>query len=189
MTNVDFFEGFVETFAGSSPWSPTEPSLVEADIFRESMARVCAPVTIVTTLTGEGPYGTTVSAFCSLSLEPPMVIVSLGKSSNLLASIRSAGRLSVNVLAADQQDLAMAFGRRGGDKFAGIAWTVREALPYLEGAATWLGCTLDRLVDGGDHIVVLAAVTHAEVTDRLPLVYARQTFGTHDALARRGRCG
>lgn len=159
--------------------------LVDAHTFRESMARVCAPVTIVTTLTGDGtPYGTTVSAFASLSLEPPMVSVSLDNKSNILARVTASNRLSVNVLSAGQRDIAATFARSGGDKFAGVPWSAKEGLPQLGPVTAWLACKVVRLVDGGDHTVVLAAVTHAEFSDRLPLVYARHTFGTHDELAK-----
>ncbi|MFI5541796.1 flavin reductase family protein [Nocardia sp. NPDC051900] len=163
--------------------------LVDARTFRESMARVCAPVTIVTTLTADGvPYGTTVSAFASLSLDPPMVSVSLDNKSNILARVTDAGRLSVNVLSTEQRSIAKTFARTGGDKFAGVQWSVKERLPHLGGVSTWLACEVIRLVEGGDHTIVLAAVRHAEFSDLLPLVYARHVFGTHDELARGQRC-
>jgi flavin reductase (DIM6/NTAB) family NADH-FMN oxidoreductase RutF len=162
---------------------------VDAHTFRESMARVCAPVTIVTTVAPDGtPYGTTVSAFSSLSLDPPMVTVSLGKKSNILAHVRQSRRLSVNVLSSGQRDIAAGFGRSGGDKFSGLHWRMQERLPHLGPVTAWLACDVAELVDGGDHIVVLATVTHAQFSDRLPLIYARQTFGTHDELAKGQRC-
>jgi len=163
--------------------------LVDSHTFRESMARVCAPVTIVTTLADDGgPYGTTVSAFASLSLEPPMVSVSLDKNSNILARVADTRRLSVNVLSTGQRDIAKTFARAGGDKFAGVQWSVKEGLPHLGAVASWLACEVIRLVDGGDHTVVLAVVKHAEFSDLLPLVYARHVFGTHDELAKGQRC-
>lgn len=179
MTTVDFFDGLIENLA-----DVTAPTLVDAEAFRDSMARVCAPVTIVATVGFDGPYATTVSAFTSLSLDPPMVIVSLGKQSTLLSHVRTSRRISVNVLAVDQGDLAMRFARSGEDKFIGVTWQLRDGLPQFPGTATWLSCRVDRLVDGGDHAVLIATVAQAEISDEPPLVYARHKFGTHDGLAR-----
>lgn len=179
MTTVDFFDGLVETLTGV-----TSPALVDAETFRDSMARVCAPVTIVATVGFDGPYATTVSAFTSLSLDPPMVVVSLGKQSTLLTHVRASRRISVNVLARDQDDLAMRFARSGEDKFNGVTWQLRDGLPQFPGTATWLSCRVDRFVDGGDHAILIATVAQAEISDLPPLVYAQHKFGTHDGLAR-----
>ncbi|GAB7004532.1 flavin reductase family protein [Nocardioides sp. AN3] len=182
MTTVDFFDGLIEALTDG-----TSPALVDADTFRDSMARVCAPVTIVATVGFDGPYATTVSAFTSLSLDPPMVMVSLGKQSNLLSHVRSSRRISVNVLAVDQDDLALRFARSGENKFSGVAWQLHDGLPQFPGTATWLSCRVDRFVDGGDHAILIATVAEAEISDHPPLVYARHKFGTHDGLARGGQ--
>lgn len=83
------------------------------DAFRAAMAAVCTPVSVVTTMEDGLPYGTTVSAFTSLSLEPPMLLVSLDRNSDLLAMIRRTGRFGLNVLASSQPELAMNFARKG----------------------------------------------------------------------------
>lgn len=178
MTTVDFFDGLIETL------DTTSPALVDAETFRDSMARVCAPVTIVATVGFDRAYATTVSAFTSLSLDPPMVVVSLGKKSTLLGHVRTSRRISVNVLSVDQDDLALRFARSGEDKFDGVTWQLRDGLPRFPGTATWLSCRVDRFVDGGDHAILIATVAQAEISDQPPLVYARHTFGTHDGLAR-----
>ncbi|MFD0478311.1 flavin reductase family protein [Nonomuraea thailandensis] len=88
------------------------------------MAAVCTPVSVVTTMEDGLPYGTTVSAFASLSLDPPMILVSLDRSSDLLEMIRRTGRFGLNVLAHSQSELALNFARKGGTaKFTGVRWT------------------------------------------------------------------
>src|ERR1700727_787104 len=79
---------------------------VDATVFRDTLARVPTPVTVVTSHIDRRPHGTTVSAFSSLSLEPPMILVSLDQNSDLLKIIQETGRFGVNVLAVGQQSLA-----------------------------------------------------------------------------------
>ncbi|MFW3168776.1 flavin reductase family protein [Geodermatophilus sp. CPCC 206100] len=151
--------------------------------FREAMASVAAPVSVVTSMTGGLPHGATVSAFASLSMDPPMVLVSLDRRSGLLAVIRESGSFGVNVLGATQSSLALAFARTGGTaKFDGVSWQVDSGLPRLPGAPGWVACDVARLVEGGDHVVVLGDVVVAETTAGEPLTYHGRAFGTHAIL-------
>ena len=154
-----------------------------AEDFRRVMAGVPTPVSVVTTLTGDGPHGTTVSAFASLSMTPPMVLVSLDRRSGLLARLAAGSVFGVNVLGSDQAPLALAFARAGAGAFTEVEWAVEAGAPRLAGSPGWLACTVSRLVDGGDHVVVLGEV-HAAATDGgAPLTYHARTFGTHAAVA------
>lgn len=155
--------------------------------FRDLMAGVCAPVTIVTTTAGSLPHGTTVSSFASLSLRPPMVTVALDRASGVLSHISATGRFGVNVLASTQDDLALGFARRGADRFAGVDWHFDHGLPRLDSAPGWLACEVTEIVEGGDHLLLLGTVTHARTTPAAPLVYGYRTFGTHSAYADRPR--
>jgi flavin reductase (DIM6/NTAB) family NADH-FMN oxidoreductase RutF len=159
------------------------PAVISADAFRDVMATVCAPVTVVTTTTADGkPYGTTVSAFASLSLDPPLVMIALGNRSGLLAHARASGRIGVNLLSHDQQSVAGSFACSGGDKFAGVRWSWADRLPRIHGAVGWLVADVDQLVPGGDHTILLAAVRSAQTWAAPPLIYARRRFGTHTGL-------
>jgi flavin reductase (DIM6/NTAB) family NADH-FMN oxidoreductase RutF len=151
--------------------------------FRAVMAGVATPVSVVTSM-GDGlPHGTTVSAFASLSMDPPMVLVSLDRGSDLLAMVRETGRFGVNVLGATQSSLALAFAKKGGTgKFNGVRWEADHDLPRLPGAPGWLACDLTALVDGGDHVVALGTVVDAETADGEPLTYHLRAFGTHTVL-------
>jgi flavin reductase (DIM6/NTAB) family NADH-FMN oxidoreductase RutF len=153
------------------------------EVFREVMAGVCTPVAVVTTITGGRPLGTTVSAFASLSMAPPMVVVSLDRRSDLLAALAEGTPFGVNVLGSSQAALAGAFGRKGVDKFAGVAWHPDSGAPRLDGSPGWLACVVSRLVDGGDHVLVLGEVREAATDPGPPLTYHARTFGTHLAAA------
>ncbi|WP_329381545.1 flavin reductase family protein [Streptomyces sp. NBC_01351] len=151
-------------------------------MFKEAMSCVATPVSIVTGMSDDGqPFGATVSAFTSLSIDPAMVLIALDRRSRTLDMIRESGRFGLNVLGADQDDLAMAFAAKGGiDKFYGTSWSIDAGLPRISQASAWVASTVDDLVDGGDHVIVLGRVDAAESTgDKAPLVYHRRSFGTH----------
>ena len=150
---------------------------VNATTFREALGAVCAPVAVVTSHDGR-PHGTTVSAFSSLSLEPPLVLVALDRASDLLDMIRRSGRYGINVLAHDQGDIATRFARKGADKFDDVPWELDTDLPRLEGIGSWIACRLHDLIDGGDHVIAVGFVEHAEASPAHPLLYRQRAFGT-----------
>ncbi|MDI2030496.1 flavin reductase family protein [Saccharopolyspora sp. TS4A08] len=152
-----------------------------ATAFREVMAGVCTPVSVVTAMDGDRPHGTTVSAFASLSLNPPMVLVALDRASELLALVRRSDRFGVNVLADGQSALAKQFARKGSAKFHGVRWCPAGGLPRLDGASGWLACEVSGLVDGGDHVIAIGAILDADARGTAPLTYHQRRFGTHTA--------
>ncbi len=155
------------------------PEHVDEATFRSAMAAVCAPVTVVTTVAEGKPFGSTVSAFCSLSLKPPMISIALDRQSEVLQAIRGEGRLGVNLLAHPQHELALHFAKKG-DKFTGVAYRMEHALPRLDGVMGYLACHVSAIVDGGDHELVLAVVRAADIDEAAaPLVYQKRVFGTH----------
>jgi flavin reductase (DIM6/NTAB) family NADH-FMN oxidoreductase RutF len=164
----------------SSPAHLDSAATVERPVvaFREAMARVCTPVTIVTAMAGERPHGTTVSAFASLSLDPPMLMVSLDRNSDLLATIDETGWFGVNVLQRDHEDLARRFARKGADKFDGVLWQQRCGVPLIAGVSNWIACRVAERVPAADHVLLLGKVV--DVVTRLaePLVYHDRIFGT-----------
>lgn len=151
--------------------------------FREAMSAVCTPVTVITAIRDGLPYGTTVSAFTSLSMDPPMVLVSLDRRSDLLQVVQSVGRFGVNVLSSEQADLAARFATKGGtDKFAEVTWDTCADVPRLPGAAGFVACRVADLIEGGDHLVILGDVLTADAAGHPPLTYHKRTFGTHTSL-------
>ncbi|MFJ2240422.1 flavin reductase family protein [Streptomyces sp. NPDC087859] len=152
-------------------------------MFRGAMAQVVTPVTVVTGIEEGVPHGTTVSAFASLSLSPPMVLVSLDRTSELLGIVGRSGRFGVNVLGSAHSDVALRFARKGGAaKFADTRWLLDHGLPRLPDALGWLACEIESMVDGGDHKVLLGRVLHVGHRDGAPLTYHARRFGTHKVL-------
>jgi flavin reductase (DIM6/NTAB) family NADH-FMN oxidoreductase RutF len=151
-----------------------------AEAFRHVMASVCTPVTVITALRGQAPYGTTVSAFASLSVAPPMVLVALDRNSDLLAVVSDTNRYGVNVLTEEQAALAKRFATKGGpDKFSGMGWREDHDVPRLPGAGGFLACDVAEFVDGGDHVVLLGTVVSVTAGLGGPLTYHGRGFGTH----------
>jgi len=153
--------------------------------FRDAMAAVPAPVTVITTLEDGVPAGTTVSAFTSLSLHPKLILVSLDNQSDLLRQIRHTRRFGVNLLAAGQGDVAMRFARTREDRFASTPWRIDADLPMLTDTAAWLVCALAYELPAGDHTILAGAVEDASISGRPALVYSDRVFGTNSGLAAR----
>lgn len=147
--------------------------------FRAAMAGVCSPVAVVTSRDGDRPHGTTVSAFMSLSMDPPMIAVALDQHSDLLSIVKRHRRFGVNVLSSGQHDVAMAFARKGAAKFDGTVWTESSGVPVIDRVAGWVACEVTELVPGGDHTVVFGSVVAVGAHDSPPLTYHARTFGTH----------
>jgi flavin reductase (DIM6/NTAB) family NADH-FMN oxidoreductase RutF len=162
----------------ASPLAAGQATALQA-AFRAAMASVCAPVSVVTTLVDGLPCGTTVNAFASLSMQPPMVLVSLDLGSDLLALMRQSGRFELNVLSS-QTGLALNSARKGGSaKFAGVPWEVAAAVPRIPEATGFVASAVGQLVPGGDHVAVFGHVLMAVSADRPPLTYLARVFGTH----------
>ncbi len=156
---------------------------VPKQTFRDVMAGVCSPVAIVTTANQGRPHGTTVSAFASLSLKPPMVTVALDLRSRLLTHVLEAGKFGINILAWSQADMAQLFASPAADRFEAAAWFSHGGIPRFRQIAGWLGCTLDQSIRVGDHVLLVGLVDDAEKVDAAPLIYGQRTYGTHSSLA------
>ncbi|CAN5192082.1 hypothetical protein BH09ACT12_BH09ACT12_01930 [soil metagenome] len=153
---------------------------VLAGRFRDAMGNVAAPVSVVTTLQEGRPHGTTVSAFASLSMSPPMLMLALDRSSRLLGRLGIRSRVGVNILATDQRALALTFAGKAEEKFDGVDWVFDAKAPRLSGCHAWVALDIRQLVAAGDHVVVIGDVVSAEAgKGREPLTYHNRTFGSH----------
>lgn len=123
--------------------------LVATDQFRSVMTQVASAVSVVTSALDGQPHGATVSAFASLSMEPPMMLVALNRHSGLLHIILQARRFRINVLSADQQEIATWFASKGSpDRFIGPRWRYDDGLPFLVDAQAWITCALGEVLQG-----------------------------------------
>jgi flavin reductase (DIM6/NTAB) family NADH-FMN oxidoreductase RutF len=147
-----------------------------AERFRELFGAVPTAVAVVTSATAAGPHGTTVSAFGAVSLEPPLVQVSLDRESNLLAAIELGGHFAINVLGREQDDLAHRFARTGRDEFDGVTWTLRDGSPWIDGCHGWISASVEDVIVAGDHSIVLGLAQSSEVRAGVPLLYHSRTF-------------
>lgn len=151
----------------------------DREVFREVIGHFMTGVTVITTSADGKDHGMAASAVSSLSLDPPMLLACLNDRSPTQAAITRSGRFCVNVLADDQDELALQFARPSPDKFAGVA-TRRGALdvPILADALASLECRVEEDVTGGTHRVFLARVKRAQARDGSPLAYFRGSFGS-----------
>lgn len=140
---------------------------VAADDFRAAMARFPSGVVVATTIDREGrPRGFTASAFCSVSLSPPMVLLCLGRDAECHEAFLSAGRLAISILAPRQDAVALRFATRGADKFDGSHMTAGPGgLPVVRKAAAVLDCRLHQALPGGDHTILLSVVESVALPD------------------------
>ena len=140
--------------------------------YRETVANFPSGVTVVTTRDGGEDFGLTVSAFTSLSLDPPMVLVSIDRKSKSHQHLVEGAPIGISVLAAGHTDVQ--FARHVDDRFAGINIVRRgeQDIPFVGDAAAWfLGDVRDRYV-GGDHIIITVAVRECGWHDGgRPLLY------------------
>jgi flavin reductase (DIM6/NTAB) family NADH-FMN oxidoreductase RutF len=151
---------------------------MEFTTFTEAMARVPGPVTVVTTTDATGRHwGFTATSFTSVSLSPALVLVCLNKNASTHPAFLAARTFMVNILAEDQISIARRFATSGIDRFADGGMELCElGLPGLPEAAARVACTMHRIVDAGDHSILIGRVETGLKSDRIPLVYADRTF-------------
>jgi len=148
--------------------------------FREALSRFASGVTVVITRNGSGnAAGFTASAFSSLSLDPPLVLVCLQKDADCYGAFMQADRFTISILAAGQEDIARRFATKGIDKLEGtpVAAAPESGLPRIQGAAAWLDCRMHSRPDGGDHTILVGEVLAAGATGAQPLLHFNRAFG------------
>lgn len=145
--------------------------------FRKAMGCFATGVTVVTTEHEGERIGITVSAFCSLSLNPPLVLVCIEKSSRAHDLIAKAERFSVNILHEGQQDVSARFASRTENRFQDVSVrNGRLKVPLLEDALAAIECRLHASLPGGDHTIYIGEVVSAGIGDLRPLLYFRSEY-------------
>lgn len=152
---------------------------IEEAVFRTVLGHFASGIVVVTGQGSHGPAGFTCQSFFSLSLDPPLIAFAPSRASTSWPRIEATGACTVNVLAESQEALARAFSRSGGDKFAGVGWTVGSTgAVRLDGALAWLDCRIQSVTEGGDHLVVVARVLELATGQGEPLVFYRGGYGS-----------
>lgn len=149
---------------------------IESSTFKHAMSHFATGVTIVTTRSGDTVHGMTANAFCSVSLTPPLVLVSIAKGLRSHGLITAAGIFAVNLLSLGQMALAERFAGRVPemeDRFSGLDYGSAETgSPILPESLAWVDCRLWATYDGGDHTLFLGEVLAGEVlAPQPPLLY------------------
>lgn len=153
-----------------------------AQRFRDVMSSFPSGVVVLTAFGDDGrPRGLTVSAFCGVSLEPPMALACIDKTSNTLPAVQHTGGFTANILAAGREELARRMATKLTDKFDGIAWRNPESKlggPILEhDTAAFAVCALRDTIEAGDHWVLIGLVTEGEHHEGVtPMVFSRRVY-------------
>ncbi|MGH2407279.1 MAG: flavin reductase family protein [Candidatus Limnocylindrales bacterium] len=164
-----------------------DPPAVDQDTYRDVLGRFVTGVTVVTsssqTAAGVQPWGTTVNAFTSVSLEPPLVLICVGQERSIHPVIDVAGRFVVNILAEESQGLSDCFAGAPSllprSAFCGASYTLSDSgLPVLDAAVAHLECVVENVMDAGDHTVYLGRVVGLGLSEihPLPLLYYRGRY-------------
>jgi 4-hydroxyphenylacetate 3-hydroxylase, reductase component len=151
------------------------PEFSEREL-RDALGRFATGVTVVTTMTSDGPLGITANSFSSVSLMPPLVLWSPARKSQRFPAFEAASHFAIHVLSASQQALAERFSR-AGDAFDDLAFRPGHGrAPLLDGCVARFECRHAAGYDGGDHLIVVGEVLRFEEHDLPPLLYYRGRY-------------
>jgi flavin reductase (DIM6/NTAB) family NADH-FMN oxidoreductase RutF len=153
---------------------------VSPERFRQALGYWASGVAIVTSRAGERVHGMTVSAFASVSLDPPLVLVCADKTSDTYAMIAEAGFFAVNILSSVQRDLSNRFASKKDEHQRFVGLETREAVtgaPLLPGCLAHLDCQVVAVHDAGDHVIYVGRVEAVEEdAAREPLLYFQSGY-------------
>src|ERR1017187_7827315 len=153
--------------------SKAEGFTVEPWLYRRTCAQFTTGITVVTTLDNHGhPHGMTVNSFSSVSLEPPLVLVSIDLRNAILGHFISSSWFAINILAEHQEDISRRFSSPTENRFLDLDWHAGESgTPLLDGVLAQLECSVVRTFEVGDHTVLIGEVRRAALSEGKPLVY------------------
>jgi flavin reductase (DIM6/NTAB) family NADH-FMN oxidoreductase RutF len=168
-----------------APVAPQAPT-VEAHVFKDVLSRFASGVTVVTTSSDGVLHGLTVSAFASVSAEPPRVLVSLGNATDSMPLVQRAGIFAVHILGRAHAGLGPRFAKLVpgiDDPFAGLALgTARTGAPILRDCLAWLDCRVEKVLPVGDHTLFVGAVEALGIagSDVEPVLYYQRAWRVLD---------
>ncbi len=159
-----------------SPPPALEPA--RSDLYRRVCGSFATGVTVVAVIGTDGrPHGITINSFASVSLDPPLIMVSIHLRNSALGHFLRNTHFTVNVLAEDQEQHSVKFAKHGEDRFHGVEWQGAESgAPLLEGALAYLECSSVRWFEAGDHAVLIGQVVRAGCREGRPLLFFHSSY-------------
>lgn len=156
---------------------------VDASAFRRALGCFVTGVTVVATRDADGlPYGFTANSFTSVSLDPPLVLVCVGRTVEGFGVYRRCERFAINILSDSQQAVSETFATDFPNRFARIRWRDgTHGSPILDGGVGSLECAVERRIEAGDHMILIGRVLAVEHTAKRPLVYFSGDYCSLDA--------
>jgi flavin reductase (DIM6/NTAB) family NADH-FMN oxidoreductase RutF len=146
---------------------------MDLNLFRRACAQFATGVAIASARDAEGqPHGMTINSFTSVSMDPPLVLICVDHTTNLLAVFEQCGHYGLSFLDRHQQSLSRRFAQRGQDRFEGMPWVSGSTgVPLIPGALAHLQCRIAQSVIAGDHTVLIAEVVSADIQSGSPLLF------------------
>ncbi|GGC84056.1 flavin reductase family protein [Undibacterium terreum] len=146
--------------------------------FRNALSQFATGITVITTTLADGTFlGLTASSFNSVSLDPPLVLWSLGNVASSMPAFTGNSHYVVNVLSENQAHLAEQFASRKKNRFDGVEFSLsRTGHPILNGVSAWFECHNRSRYPEGDHVIFVGEVEHCEFTHQAPLIFHAGQF-------------
>jgi flavin reductase (DIM6/NTAB) family NADH-FMN oxidoreductase RutF len=148
---------------------------VSKDEFRRALGHFASGVTVVTSRCEDGlQRGITVSAFSSLSLDPPLILICIDKKASLHDHLKEGRHFAVNILAEDQELVSRRFASKDADRFEGLGYREGDmGAALINGVLAAIECHITHVYPGGDHTIVVGKVIATHVSEGRPLAYFR----------------
>ncbi len=146
---------------------------------RRIMGHFATGVTVVTTWHENKPHGMTANAVASLSLDPPLVLVSVDVKAQMNGCLKASDCFAVNILTVEQEALSVRFARHGPKDFSGIAYrTEATGSPVLDLALAFVDCKVTNVLPGGDHDIFIGEIVAGGSREGRPLVFYGGQYGS-----------
>ncbi|MDH3445948.1 MAG: flavin reductase family protein [Deltaproteobacteria bacterium] len=151
---------------------------IEPQELRRVMGHFATGVTVITTKDQNGaPQGLTANAFMSLSLDPPLIVISVDKGASCYGCFAPQNGFTVNFLSEEQEEVSRRFATKGIDKFNGLGWKEgHNGAAILDGVLGHVECRITQCYDGGDHTIVLGEIVNAAATGERPLLFFKGKY-------------
>ena len=155
---------------------------IDRRAFRQCLGQFATGVTVMTAETGGHRVGVTANSFSSVSLDPPLILWSISKTSRSFQAFAEARHFAVNILGQDQIRLSQIFSSAEADKFAEVDWSIgRHGSPVLDGVNALLECEREAIYEGGDHVIIVGRVLHFATLEGAPLIFAQGKYGVAES--------